>query len=94
MKKVIALIVAALMLLTCVSALAEGFEIVVVPKDASNPWFVRMNTGVEEYAKAHPEDTIYQKGTPEIDPTVPAGDGPGGPGRGRHLRGSRRPGIH
>ena len=70
MKKVIALIVAALMLLTCVSALAEGFEIVVVPKDASNPWFVRMNTGVEEYAKAHPEDTIYQKGTPEIDPTL------------------------
>ena len=69
MKKVLALIVAAMMLLTCVGALADGFEIVVVPKDASNPWFVRMNTGVEEYAAAHPEDTIYQTGTPEIDPT-------------------------
>lgn len=70
MKKIVALIVAALMMLTCVSALAEGYEIVVVPKDASNPWFVRMNTGVEEYAAAHTEDTIYQKGTPEIDPTL------------------------
>ena len=70
MKKIVALIVAAMMLLTCASALADGYEIVVVPKDASNPWFVRMNTGVEEYAAAHTEDTIYQKGTPEIDPTL------------------------
>lgn len=69
MKKIVALLVAALLLLTCVSALADGYEIVVVPKDASNPWFVRMNVGVEEYAAAHTEDTIYQKGTPEIDPT-------------------------
>ena len=70
MKKIIALIIAAMMLCTCVAALADGYEIVVVPKDASNPWFVRMNTGVEEYAAEHPEDTIYQKGTPEIDPTL------------------------
>lgn len=70
MKKIIALIVAALMLLTCVSALAEGYEIVVVPKDDSNPWFVRMKTGVDEYAAAHSEDTIYQKGTPQIDATL------------------------
>ena len=69
MKKIVALLVAAMMLLTCTAAMADGWEIVVVPKDASNPWFVRMNTGVEEYAAAHPEDTIYQKGTPEIDPT-------------------------
>lgn len=70
MKKIIALIVAALMLLTCVSTLAEGYEIVVVPKDDSNPWFVRMKTGVDEYAAAHSEDTIYQKGTPQIDATL------------------------
>ena len=70
MKKVLALVIAVMMLMTCASALAEGHEIVVVPKDASNPWFVRMNTGVEEYAAAHSEDTIYQKGTPEIDPTL------------------------
>ena len=63
---------AAIMVLTCASAFAEGWEIVVVPKDASNPWFVRMNTGVEEYAAAHPEDTIYQKGTAEIDATLQA----------------------
>ena len=70
MKKLVALHIAAIMALTCAAALAEGYEIVVVPKDASNPWFVRMNTGVEEYAAAHTEDTIYQKGTPEIDATL------------------------
>lgn len=70
MKKFVALFLAALMLLTCVSAVAEGWEIVVVPKDASNPWFVRMETGVNEYAAAHTEDTIYQKGTAEIDATL------------------------
>ncbi|MDD7446976.1 MAG: hypothetical protein PUK79_11245 [Clostridiales bacterium] len=64
MKKLVALLIAAVMLFSCTAALAEGWEIVVVPKDASNPWFVRMNPGVEEYAAAHPEDTIYQKGTP------------------------------
>ena len=72
MKKFVALLMAAIMVLTCASAFAEGWEIVVVPKDASNPWFVRMNTGVEEYAAAHPEDTIYQKGTAEIDATPQA----------------------
>ena len=55
-----------------VSAFAEGWEIVVVPKDASNPWFVRMEVGVNEYAEAHPENTIYQRGTPEIDATLQA----------------------
>ena len=70
MKKLVALLIAAVMLFSCTAALAEGWEIVVVPKDASNPWFVRMNTGVEEYAAAHPEDTIDLKGTPEIDPTL------------------------
>ena len=72
MKKFVALLMAAIMVLTCASAFAEGWEIVVVPKDAFNPWFVRMNTGVEEYAAAHPEDTIYQKGTAEIDATLQA----------------------
>ena len=90
MKKLVALLIAAIMVLTCAAALAEGYEIVVVPKDASNPWFVRMNTGVEEYAAAHTEDTIYQKGTPEIDATLQYQlmHGPGRSGSGRHLRGS------
>ncbi len=47
------------------------YEIVVVPKDASNPWFVRMKVGVDEYA----EETglnVYQKGTAEIDATLQA----------------------
>jgi simple sugar transport system substrate-binding protein len=72
MKKILTLVLVALLVLSGISALAEGWEIVVVPKDASNPWFVRMNTGVEEYAAAHPENTIYQKGTPEIDATLQA----------------------
>ena len=70
MKKLIALLMVALMIFSCGAAFADGYEIVVVPKDASNPWFVRMETGVNEYAEAHLEDTIYQKGTPEIDPTL------------------------
>lgn len=72
MKKFVALLLAAIMVFTCAAAFADGYEIVVVPKDASNPWFVRMKTGVDEYAAAHTEDTIYQKGTPEIDPTLQA----------------------
>ena len=72
MKKVLTLLLAALLVVSGVSAFAEGWEIVVVPKDASNPWFVRMEVGVNEYAEAHPENTIYQRGTPEIDATLQA----------------------
>ena len=50
----------------------NDYEIVVVPKDASNPWFVRMNEGVVEYAEEHNSSTIYQKGTDEIDATKQA----------------------
>ena len=63
---------AVLLVFSGVAAFAEGWEIVVVPKDASNPWFVRMEVGVNEYAEAHPENTIYQRGTPEIDATLQA----------------------
>ena len=50
---------------------AEDWEIVVVPKDSSNPWFVRMDVGVTEYA----EETglnCYQRGTDQIDATLQA----------------------
>ena len=50
---------------------AGDYEIVVVPKDSSNPWFVRMKVGVDEYA----EETglnVYQKGTAQIDATLQA----------------------
>lgn len=43
--------------------------IVVVPKDATNPWFVRMDEGVKNFAK----DTginAYQKGPSETDATM------------------------
>lgn len=49
----------------------DGPEIVVVPKDSSNPWFVRMEEGVDEYA-AETGLNLYQRGTAEIDATLQA----------------------
>lgn len=49
----------------------KDWEIVVVPKDASNPWFVRMDVGVKEYAKETGLN-VYQKGTDQIDATLQA----------------------
>jgi len=49
----------------------KDYEIVVVPKDSSNPWFVRMDTGVTEYAKETGLN-VYQKGTDVIDATKQA----------------------
>ena len=78
MKKLLALLLALAMVLTMVACGAgekkgdDKFEIVVVPKDSSNPWFVRMDTGVKEYAAAHPELNVYQKGTDQIDATLQA----------------------
>ena len=79
MKKFIALLLALVMvfgLVACGSTAEKkddgAYEIVVVPKDSSNPWFVRMKVGVDEYAKAHTELNVYQKGTDEIDATKQA----------------------
>ena len=77
MKKLIALLLAVVMVFGLVACSGtakkdDKFEIVVVPKDSSNPWFVRMKVGVDEYAKAHTELNVYQKGTDEIDATKQA----------------------
>ena len=78
MKKMLALLLAVAMIFSMVACGAgekkgdDKFEIVVVPKDSSNPWFVRMDTGVKEYATAHPELNVYQKGTDQIDATLQA----------------------
>jgi len=75
MRKTLALVLALMMILsmaTVTVAFADqkkDWEIVVVPKDATNPWFVRMDTGVKEYA-AETGLNVYQKGTPEIDATL------------------------
>ena len=72
MKKLLALILVSVMAFTLLgTAFAEDWEIVVVPKDASNPWFVRMKVGVDEYAAKH-NVNAYQKGTAEIDATLQA----------------------
>ncbi len=74
MKKFLAVVLAVAMVLTLgVTAFAaDEYEIVVVPKDSSNPWFVRMNAGVDEYAELNEDHEIYQKGTDVIDATKQA----------------------
>lgn len=49
-------------------AVSEKWEIAVVPKDSSNPWFVRMKEGVTEFATETGVD-CYQVDTGEIDAT-------------------------
>ena len=76
MKRILALILVVLMVAPALFAAGQAeksksYEIVVVPKDASNPWFVRMKTGVDEYAKETGLN-VYQKGTPQIDATLQA----------------------
>ena len=75
MKKLIALLLAVVMVFGLVACSGtakkdDKFEIVVVPKDSSDPWFVRMKTGVD--AAAHTELNVYQKGTDQIDATLQA----------------------
>jgi ABC-type sugar transport system, periplasmic component len=53
------------------STASSDFTIAIVPKDATNPWFVRMEDGVNRYA----DDTgmnVYQKGPAETDATMQA----------------------
>lgn len=71
MKKLLSLLLVLVLALSLSSiAMAqEDWEIVVVPKDASNPWFVRMEVGVNEYAEKTGLN-VYQRGTPEIDATL------------------------
>ncbi len=75
MKKMMAILVVGAMAVaaTGVTAFADNsdYEIVVVPKDSSNPWFVRMDTGVTEYAGENGLNA-YQKGTDVIDATKQA----------------------
>ena len=73
MKKFLAVLLVVVMVMALASvAFADDYEIVVVPKDSSNPWFVRMKAGVDEFAAAHTENDIYQKGTDVIDATKQA----------------------
>ncbi|MDO4259775.1 MAG: autoinducer 2 ABC transporter substrate-binding protein [Actinomycetaceae bacterium] len=48
-----------------------SYDIAVVPKDASNPWFVRMEVGVKKYA-ADTGLNVFQKGPAETDATMQA----------------------
>lgn len=47
------------------------YTIVIVPKDSTNPWFVRMEEGVKRYASDTGLD-VYQKGPSETDATMQA----------------------
>lgn len=47
------------------------YTIAIVPKDSTNPWFVRMEEGVKQYAADTGLD-VYQKGPAETDATMQA----------------------
>ncbi|MCR2792297.1 autoinducer 2 ABC transporter substrate-binding protein [Microbacterium sp. zg.Y625] len=47
------------------------YTIAIVPKDATNPWFVRMDEGVKRFAADTGLD-VYQKGPAETDATMQA----------------------
>lgn len=44
-----------------------NYTIAVVPKDSTNPWFVRMEEGVAKYQEENPGMTVFQKGPAETD---------------------------
>ncbi|MDR1768872.1 MAG: autoinducer 2 ABC transporter substrate-binding protein, partial [Propionibacteriaceae bacterium] len=50
---------------------AKDYNIAIVPKDATNPWFVRMEVGVKKFA-ADTGLNVYQKGPSETDATMQA----------------------
>lgn len=49
----------------------QDFTIAIVPKDSTNPWFVRMEEGVKRYA-AETGLNVFQKGPAETDATMQA----------------------
>jgi len=53
------------------SAKDTNYTIAVVPKDSTNPWFVRMETGVKKFA-ADTGLNVYQKGPSTTDATMQA----------------------
>jgi simple sugar transport system substrate-binding protein len=53
------------------SAKAKNYAIAIVPKDATNPWFVRMETGVKKFA-ADSGLNVFQKGPSATDATMQA----------------------
>lgn len=53
------------------TASSGDYTIAIVPKDATNPWFVRMEEGVKKYA-ADTGINAYQKGPAETDATMQA----------------------
>ncbi|MFI5368036.1 MAG: substrate-binding domain-containing protein, partial [Spirochaetia bacterium] len=49
----------------------SAWKIALVPKDATNAWFVRMEVGVKEFAKATGIN-VFQKGPPKTDAAMQA----------------------
>lgn len=47
------------------------YTIAIVPKDSTNPWFVRMEEGVEEF-DAESEHNVFQRGPSDTDATLQA----------------------
>jgi len=53
------------------SAKGKNYTIAIVPKDATNPWFVRMETGVKQFATDSGLN-VFQKGPSATDATMQA----------------------
>ena len=49
----------------------SAWKIALVPKDATNAWFVRMEQGVKRYA-ADTKLNVFQKGPPKTDAAMQA----------------------
>ena len=50
----------------------KKYNIAVVPKDSTNPWFVRMEVGVKKFAEYYPGMNENQKGPSTTDATQQA----------------------
>jgi len=73
MKRWIAFLLAAVLAVSMTAcrknetSYSEKFDIVVVPKAEADPWYVQMEQGVLEYAKAHPEVNVYTQSIEKYD---------------------------
>ena len=71
MKKVFSLVLALALVLTmssmlCFASAEESFTIATVVKDAADPWFIRMEEGVQKFAEESGY-VCYQKGPSTTD---------------------------
>lgn len=65
-KKTLCTLLIAAMLFSCIGALAEGYEIAVIAKNAESQWGIRQEYGVNLYAEES-GNIAYQRGPAKVD---------------------------